>query len=340
MADYRPTVAPRGRLARLGVVLDTRNAPVRVREIAQMCDRAGIDSVWAKDRLAARGEEPRIEAWTALVMAGLGTSRITIGAHLDFAFRPPAVLAAMIGTLDAIVGGRLELTLSPGFQEQEHRMFGLEFPDTAVRTARLDEYVDVVRGLVAGRTVTSTGSFELRGAELGVASAQSGGPPLSIEAVVQVQLEAAARLADDVVVPAASVRDITVTVNQIRAACERVGRDPATLGIALEIPVSIGRTHAEAEARADVEPLFQTVGHPADVGIFGTLEECQERVIKLAHAGVRDLRCILPNTDDVPDVIAQLTAVNVGSPDVLIPGGPKSASPPPPQTWGGRSKRV
>src|SRR5207253_9636285 len=37
--------------------------------------------------------------------------------------------------------------------------------------------------------------------------------------------------------------------------------------------------------------------------------QSQARAIELAHLGVTDLRCILPNTPDVHDAIAQLTAI-------------------------------
>jgi hypothetical protein len=106
----------------------------------------------------------------------------------------------------------------------------------------------------------------------------------------------------------------------------------------LEVPVSIGRTRAEAEARSHGETFFDIVGSPADVGVFGTLEECQERVIAFAHAGVTDLRCYLPSNPDIHDVIAQLTAVTIGTIEVLTPGAPRSRDPDPPLTWGGRRR--
>ncbi len=122
----------------------------------------------------------------------------------------------------------------------------------------------------------------------------------------------------------------------MRAESADAGRDPATLGVAALVPVSIGRTEAEASARADADPVFRAIGHPREVGIFGTLEECQDRVIALAHAGIADLRCILPGTPDVHDVIAQLTSMTIGTVEVLIPGSLRSAAPPPPDGWGGR----
>jgi hypothetical protein len=144
------------------------------------------------------------------------------------------------------------------------------------------------------------------------------------------------RRVDDVVLAAWKVVDLETAADEIRARAFESGRDPATLGVAAVLPVSIGRTEAEADARADGDPAFQDIGHPKDVGIFGTLEECQDRVIALAHAGITDLRCILPTALDIHDVIAQLTPITLGTTDVLTPGSLRSPSPPPPEGWGGR----
>lgn len=88
-----------------------------------------------------------------------------------------------------------------------------------------------------------------------------------------------------------------------------------------------------------MDPDFIRFGHPAEIGIFGTLEECQDRVIALAHAGITDLRCVVPATPDVHDVIAQLTSMTIGTVDVLVPGSLRSPAPPPPEGWGGRPDR-
>jgi len=144
---------------------------------------------------------------------------------------------------------------------------------------------------------------------------------------------------DDVVLSAWHWADLETAADEWRAAAVELGRDPATLGVAALLPVSIGRTVAEASARAEIDPTFVRFGHPSDIGIFGTLEECQDRVIALAHAGITDLRCVLPATPDVHDVIAQLTAITIGTTDVLVPGSLRSPSPPPPEGWGGRPHR-
>jgi hypothetical protein len=166
---------------------------------------------------------------------------------------------------------------------------------------------------------------------------------LRLEAVSAAECELVARLADDAVLSAArlgGIRHIGSAVDALRAMCEKAGRDPHNLGIALEMPVSLGRTAAEAFARAADEPLFEheLVGQPADIGLFGTLEECQAGALELAHAGLTDLRCWVPNAPDVPDVIAQLTAMVVGRLEVLSPSAPRSRDPDPPAGWGGRSR--
>jgi alkanesulfonate monooxygenase SsuD/methylene tetrahydromethanopterin reductase-like flavin-dependent oxidoreductase (luciferase family) len=161
-------------------------------------------------------------------------------------------------------------------------------------------------------------------------------PRISVAIDDEAQIGSLLAIADDIVLPAWSFEDLETAADEIRAEAVERGRDPATLGVAVMIPVSIGRTGAEAAARADMDHAFVVRGHPRDIGIFGTLEECQDRVIALAHAGVTDLRCTLPAVPDIHDVIAQLTAMTIGTTDVLIPGSLRSPAPPPPEGWGGR----
>lgn len=310
MTVFRPTVAAPGRLMRLGVVLDSRNRPDRLREIARMCDGAWIDSLWVRDDDVNPGTS-RLEAWTALTLAATETRSPSVGAVLSVELRPAETLAAMAATLDAASGGRLELTIS----------------QPVAGADRVERFVGELRALLEREAVALTGGSER----------DAGIPRLSVEVIDDAGMEVAARAADDAVLAASVGRDIRPFVESLRKACVRNGRDPRTMGIALEAPVSIGRTTAEAQARAESEPLFETIGRPQDVGVFGTLEQCQERVIELAHEGVTDLRCVLPNTADVHDVIAQLTAMVVGSRDVLSPGAPRSKAPDPPTTWGGRA---
>jgi hypothetical protein len=134
--------------------------------------------------------------------------------------------------------------------------------------------------------------------------------------------------ASAIFVPARPDRDLDAAVSGAAAAA--AGRP-----VLVEVAVSVGRTSAEARARADGEELFAATGHPSEQGLFGTLEECQAAAARLLHAGATELVCHLPRSPDLPDILAQLRAISVGA-GALRPGEPPSAAPPPPAGWGGR----
>jgi hypothetical protein len=96
------------------------------------------------------------------------------------------------------------------------------------------------------------------------------------------------------------------------------------------VTVSIGRTSAEAIARAELDPSFSGLAPRAAGAVVGTLEDGQVAVAALAHAGVTDLRCALPDVPDLADLVAQLTALAVGSLTTHHPDAPRSPDPPPP----------
>jgi hypothetical protein len=298
MAAFQPTLAPPGRLVRLGVVLDARNPGGRLVEVARMCDRAGIGAIWMDDS-APTGPSP--------AMAGLRdlapqVARARLGAILAGGDPLPA--------LDGLPADRLELTFTG--------------PDGH---AAVDE-------LLAALAASGGRPAPPRTPPRPTLAVEVGDP----ERLGRERLAWLAGVADDVLVAAADVVRVAEQARALRAAFALAGRDPASLGVAVRLPVSIGRTVAEAAARWDAEPAFATLGPPIQAGVFGTLEQCHERVIALAHAGVTDLRCVLPNAPDVHDVIAQATAMTVGTVAQLAPGAPRSEPPPPPEGWGGRSR--
>jgi alkanesulfonate monooxygenase SsuD/methylene tetrahydromethanopterin reductase-like flavin-dependent oxidoreductase (luciferase family) len=315
MAAFQPTLAPPGRLVRLGVVLDAQGLGARLAEVARMCDRAGIGAIWMDDS-APPGPSPAADALSSggLTMrspdplAGLRelapvVGRAALGAVLDGRRPLPA--------LDGLPPDRLELT----------------FTGQGDGRAAVDELLAVLDAS-GGRTVPP------RTPPRPTLAVEVGDP----ERLDRDRLAWLAGVADDVLVAAADVDRAAEQARALREAFGLAGRDPASLGVAVRLPVSIGRTVAEATARWDAEPAFAALGPPTRAGVFGTLEHCHERVIALAHAGVTDLRCVLPNAPDVHDVIAQATAMTVGTLAKLSPGAPRSEPPPPPEGWGGRSR--
>jgi alkanesulfonate monooxygenase SsuD/methylene tetrahydromethanopterin reductase-like flavin-dependent oxidoreductase (luciferase family) len=337
MVAFRPTLPPPGRLVRLGVVLDARNPAERLTEVARMCDRAGIGAVWGDDSAQPGQPPPRLEALTVLAALAPATARVRLGAMLLAARRPAPLLAAMAGTLAALTGGRVEVSVL-GVPDAWLRSYTDEFREALEQPEGSGEPHDGPAGRRSG-PVPPTGAGEPRGgAPVGRQRLTVGVEVGDPERLDPGQVAWLAGVADDLLLTAADVERVAECARQVRAACELAGREPGTLGIAARLPVSVGRTVAEARARWDAEPAFAALGPPERAGVFGTLEQCHERVISLAHAGVTDLRCVLPNAADVHDVIAQVTAMSVGTVDKLAPGAPRSPAPPPPEGWGGRPR--
>jgi hypothetical protein len=149
------------------------------------------------------------------------------------------------------------------------------------------------------------------------------------------------------------ISDDTGAARQLASLCDRAGVDvvwaptsavaAAVTGVvrrslvevldgdgphARTLGISIGRTAAEGHARALLDP-----GFVADVE--GRLEDGQAVVAALAHDGVTDLRCRLPAAPDVADLVAQLTAMVVGSAATHQPGAARTPDPEPPP-WAAR----
>jgi alkanesulfonate monooxygenase SsuD/methylene tetrahydromethanopterin reductase-like flavin-dependent oxidoreductase (luciferase family) len=304
MPAFRPTLPPPGRLVRLGVVLDARNPAGRLAEVARMCDRVGIGAVWVDDS-ARPGPPPAegLDAWTALAALAPATTSVRLGAMLLVGRRSASLLAEMAATLAAVAGDRVEVSLR------------------AAADAPLRPYADAFLAALATPPRPTV--------------AVAVGDPEKLD---RETLDWLVGVADDVLVTAADVDRVAETARELRAACGLAGREPESLGVAVRLPVSVGRTVTEARARWDAEPAFAGLGPPEQAGVYGTLEQCHQRVIAFAHAGVTDLRCVLPDAADIHDVIAQVTAMTVGTVDKLAPGAPRSPAPPPPEGWGGRPR--
>ncbi len=131
-------------------------------ESARRLDDAGYAGVWCWDHFVGKGDhtKPVLEQWTTLAAAAATTHRIGIGSFVTNVMnRHPAVLARMVGNVQAISGGRLSLGIGIGGHPREHAAYGIGFPGAPERAARLDEAVAVIRALWGGGPVTRPSQF-------------------------------------------------------------------------------------------------------------------------------------------------------------------------------------
>ncbi len=204
-----------------------------VLKLARHVEQTGWDGIWYADHFMPNAEDtsaPFPEAWTTLSALGAQVPRLRIGTLVTGnTYRHPAVLAKMAATLDHITGGRVVLGLGSGWQENEHRQYGIPFYTVAERLRRLDEACQVIKSLFSQAETHFDGRYyQLDGACLEPKPVQSPLPLLIGGGGEQVTLKITARYADewnvwgnpDVLAHKMSILD---------GHCRDAGRDPGAI---------------------------------------------------------------------------------------------------------------
>jgi alkanesulfonate monooxygenase SsuD/methylene tetrahydromethanopterin reductase-like flavin-dependent oxidoreductase (luciferase family) len=235
-----------------------------LRTMAEAAERIGLDSVWVGEHLLYRyadGEERGPwEAWSLMAALAAATTRVEIGPLVACtSFHNPAVLAKQAATLDEISGGRLILGLGAGWNEVEYRAFGVPYDR---RVSRFAEAFTIIRSLLRDGQVDFAGDYyAARDCILLPRGPRPNGPPLMVGSMGSRMLQITLPYVDawnawhnwfgNRVEGYRPMRDA------VDAACEEVGRDPATLertvALFVAFPDAVGRKTAADDAV--VEPL-------------------------------------------------------------------------------------
>jgi F420-dependent oxidoreductase-like protein len=253
--------------------------------LARHVERTGWDGIWYADHFMPNAPDtgtPWPEAWVTLAAIGASVPRLRIGTLVTGnTYRHPAVLAKMAATLDHITGGRVVLGLGAGWQENEHRQYGIPFFDTAERLARLDEACQVVRGLFTESKSTFAGKYyQLNDASLEPKPVQRPLPLLIGGGGEKVTLRITARYADEW-----NVWGTPTTLRHKMAIldrhCATVGRDPRTI-----------QRSAVALLFMSDDPAFverMRARPPQQAAIVGSVTDVRAIVDEYRAAGVNEL---------------------------------------------------
>ena len=128
---------------------------------------------------------PCLEGWTVTTALAQATQRLRCGVLVTgVPYRHPAVLANMAAALDVVSGGRLELGLGAGWNEEEADAYGIRLGSLTERFDRFDEALEVIVGLLTDETTTFSGQhYELREARCEPKAVQRPHPPICIGGV-------------------------------------------------------------------------------------------------------------------------------------------------------------
>src|SRR5277367_776047 len=125
--------------------------PRELLEFSVQAEREGFDSIFISDHFQpfrhTGGHAPFSMTWLGAL--GASTSRVTMGTSvLTPSFRyHPSIVAKAFGTLGAMFPGRVILGLGTGESLNEVPASGMAWPAPKERTARLKEYVALIRQL-------------------------------------------------------------------------------------------------------------------------------------------------------------------------------------------------
>lgn len=128
-----------------------------LKEVVTTADQAGFYSLWVQDHFyqikGMFGEaynDPMLESYTTLgYIAGL-TEKAYLGVLVTgVIYRYPSVLMKTINTLDILAGGRTYFGIGAAWYEEEAKGFGIPYPSTSERFARLEENLKLAKALWA-----------------------------------------------------------------------------------------------------------------------------------------------------------------------------------------------
>jgi len=243
-----------------------------LRAFAQTAERLGFHGFFRSDHYLKMGPDfsglpGPTDAWTSLAGLAVETERIRLGTLVSsVTYRAPGILAIQVANVDEMSAGRVELGLGTGWYAAEHAACGIPFPEK--RFDLLEEQLAIVTGLwgtPAGETFTFAGEH--------YALEDSPALPKPVQASVPLIIggggpkrtpELAARFATEFnrfAGPAEAGEQFA----GVRAACERLGRDPEDLrySAAIQVVAGEGERYARRVRRQGGDPASwaETDGH-------------------------------------------------------------------------------
>jgi F420-dependent oxidoreductase-like protein len=264
-----------------------------VRTLWRHADQGGWDAACVTDHFMPNTDDrvgDTLECWTTLAALAAETSRLRVGTIVSGnTYRHPALLAKMAANVDIISRGRLICGLGAGWQENEHRAYGLDFYTTRERLARLDEACHVLKALWTESKASYKGRYyQLQDAPLMPKPVQQPYPELMIGGGGEkVTLRIAARHADHWNVWGGPAT-LTHKGRILDQHCAAVGRDPKTIlrSAVMVLGFTDDRAGTEKVEQAYMKRMGADAEKARDTVLAGSVAEIRDKLARLRAAGV------------------------------------------------------
>jgi F420-dependent oxidoreductase-like protein len=259
---------------------------------AKAVEDLGLDGFFRADHYRALGgiTGSSGDAWITLGALAAETRRIRLGTLMTSAtFRYPGALAITVAQVDEISRGRVEFGFGTGYFEDEHRAYGIPYPNAAERFARFEEQLAVITGLwetPVGETFSHHGEFyELTDSPALPKPVQRPRPPIIIGGRGRTKTPRLVALyADEFNLPFPALAEIAPQHALVEAACEKIGRSPSTLRRSVAALLVCGSSDAEVTRRTQAEATY--LPEALEHGLVGSPDQVVDRIGQFTDAGI------------------------------------------------------
>lgn len=236
--------------------------------VAHQAEALGFESLWMYDHFhhwPAPTDDPVFEPFVALSALAALTRRVRIG-HIVVCtgFRNPALTAKMISTLDVVSGGRAELGIGAGWKQEEWEAYGYDYPSTPTRLATLRDHLEVITRMLEpgeGRATFSGRYARVAGAVNQPKPVQQPRVPVMVGGNgPDVTWRLAARFADELNLDGMTPSEVAQALPVVRARCEEIGRDPASLRISVHTWREAPGVSDRGQRRVDLYGAYAALG--------------------------------------------------------------------------------
>ncbi len=274
--------------------------------VAQTAERLGFTAFFRSDHFLRMGSGSGLpgptDAWVTLGAIARETTTIRLGTLVTAAtFRLPGPLAIAVAQVDEMSGGRVEFGLGTGWYEAEHLAYGIEFPPLKQRFEILSEQLAVITGLWAtplGDTFSFAGShYQLQDSPALPKPTQQPMPVVIGGGGKTKTAQLSALYASEYNRAFSSVESFQASVANVGAACEAIGRDPASLQTSAALVVCCGRDEAEVARRAAI--IGREVAELRTNGAAGTPAEVAAKVATYRDAGATRMYLQILDLEDL-----------------------------------------
>jgi len=244
------------------------------------------------------------DSWVTLAGIARETSSIRLGTLVTSAtFRHPGPLAISVAQVDAMSAGRVDFGIGAGWFEAEHLAYAIPFPPLGERFERLGEQLEILTGMwttPAGETFDYAGThYTVKDSPALPKPVQRPHPPIIIGGGGAKRTPAlAARFAAEFNLAFPTLDFVEPQYGRVRAALEKVGRDPDDIVYSAAFVVCAGRDDAEVRRRA------AAISREADelranTPLVGTPAEIVDRLAPYLEAGVQRVYLQLLDLSDL-----------------------------------------